>query len=168
MSVSPFMQGLHPIERIQIAFYRYFTRPTANSTAAILIWIGGASATRTFLTELGVTDNWANAMAVVLALVLQALLTLLQGPVWHSTLRTSRARVILAAGSLFIDTAMNTGGCWYWLKNLGNTTFWHAITAATQSSTPAVSNEPAAATILALSFLLALGISTGPEALWDL
>lgn len=163
MAVSPFTPGLSPIERIQVAIYSYATRPTANSTAAIVIWLAGAAATKTFLEELGIVGQWTAVLAGLLALVLQAMLTLLQGPVWHSSLRTQPVRTLFAFGALVIDTALNTGGCWYWLQNLGNTTFWQAIAISTNTPT-----GPAPLTILGLSLLIGLAISAGPEALYDL
>lgn len=155
--------GLTPPQRIRRAVSAYLTRPTANSTAAIIIWLLGALATRTFLGELGVGSEFATAVSTITALVFQAVLTLLEGPVWHSALRSHRTRFVLGTGALIVDTALNLGGCWFFLQNLGNTTFWLAIAAATGTNGP-----PSSVTILALSLLVALAISAGPEALWDL
>lgn len=154
--------GLSLMQRVQYAFMTYATRPTANSTAAIIIWLLGALATRTFLMELGISAEGSLAALTLTALVFQSVLTLLEGPIWHKALRVHRMRLILGTAALLIDTALNTGGCWFLLKNLGNTTFWQAIATATGTTT-----GPASLTILLLSILIAFGISAGPEALWD-
>lgn len=163
MSYNQSFAGFSPIQRIQYAVTAYATRPTANSTAAIVIWLLGAAATKTFLAELGVNNSFSSFFAIVFALIFQAVLTLLEGPIWGTAPRTNRIRLVLGAGALFIDTALNTGGVWYFLQNLGNTTFWQAIAATTNTT-----SGPASATILGLSVLLGLAISAAPEALWDL
>lgn len=163
MSYNTQFGGLSPVQRIQYAAMTYLTRPTANSTAAIAIWLLGALATKSFLVEIGIGGTASSAMTSVLSLVFQAILTLLEGPVWHAQLRTHRVRFILGVGALVIDTVLNVGGCWFFLRNLGDTTFWQAIAAGTNTTT-----GPSAGTTLSLSALIAMGISAAPEALWDL
>lgn len=141
----------------------YANRPTANSTAAIVIWLLGMLATKTFLQELGVGVVGALWIGNLFAFVCQAILSILEGPMWHTHLRSHRSRFVLSVGALILDTALNTGGYWYFLQNLGHTTFWQAIAAATDTQT-----GPTALTILLLSVLLGLATSAGPEALWDL
>jgi len=159
--------NLSPMQRIQWAAITYLNRPTANSTAAIIIWLTGALATKTFLGELGVIDTFARGIGIVVgvlcAIVLQAVLTLLEGPIWHSHLRVKRSRVILGFGALVVDTSLNVGGVWYFLQNLGNTTFWNAIASATNTQA-----GPSPVTILLLAVLFASAVSAAPEALWDL
>lgn len=156
-------QGYSPFQRIQVAAVSYMNRPTANSTAAIIIWVLGALATKTFLKELDVISTFTSTVDVCAAFVFQALLTLLEGPIWHTHLRNHRTRFILSVGALTVDTCLNTAGVWYFLQNLGNTTFWQALASATNTQ-----NGPAAMTIFAISALIGLAISAGPEALWDL
>jgi hypothetical protein len=141
----------------------YANRPTANSTAAIVIWLLGMLATKTFLTELGIGSLEASWVGGLFAFVFQAILSILEGPMWHSHLRVHRSRLVLGFGALVVDTALNTGGYWYFLQNLGNTTFWQAIATATNTS-----GGPSALTVLGLSVLMGLATSAGPEALWDL
>lgn len=163
MSYNTYSTGGTALQRIMIAARNYMTRPTANSTAAIVIWLLGALATRTFLLELGVGEGASSIISGVMSITLQAVLTLLEGPVWHSNLRQHRTRFVLGVGALVVDTSLNVGGCWFFLQNLGNTTFWQAIAVATNTQ-----SGPSPLTILFLSILIALAISAGPEALWDL
>lgn len=163
MSYNTYAVGGTGLQRIVLAFRNYMTRPTANSTAAIVIWLMGALATRTFLIELGVGTEDSTLLSGVMSITLQAVLTLLEGPVWHSVLRSHKTRFVLGVGALVVDIILNIGGCWFFLQNLGNTTFWQAIAAATNTQT-----GPSPLTILLLSALIALAISAGPEALWDL
>lgn len=154
--------GLSPMQRIQYAATQYFTRPTANSTAAIVLWLTGALATRSFMNQLGL-GLVSVGMSGLLALVCQAILTLLEGPIWHRHLRSQQMRFVLGAGALCVDVAMNTGGCWVFMQNLGATTFWQALTSTLGDGGP-----PSPITILALSLLVAIAISAAPEGLWDL
>ena len=135
------------------------TRATANSAAAIIIWLLGVWTTRAFLSELGVVGS-----TTLYAFVLQAILTNCEGPIWHSRLRVSRGGAfIIGIGALFIDILMNIGGLWIYLRNLGGTTFWQAVMATTHTNAP-----PTATTCFLLALVLAIGVSAGPEALWDL
>lgn len=152
------------IQSVQLAVLTYMNRPTANSTAAIVIWLIGAAATKNFLLEIGILEGYAAFLGFALASITQGLLTILEGPVWHSHLRQQqRMRMVLGSAALVVDTALNTGGVWYYLQNLGNTTFWQAIASATGTQT-----GPASLTILLLSVGVGLVISAGPEALWDI
>lgn len=163
------LSGLSPVQRIQFAVMTYATRPTANSTASIIIWLLGALSTRTFFNELGITNANNPLISSLAAIVAQAVLTLLEGPVWHSILRTELIRTIFGVGALAVDTAFNVGGIWYFLQNLGNTTFWRAIASASgQIQADGSAVAPASLTILLLSILFGLAVSAAPEALWDL
>lgn len=154
--------GLSPMQRIHYATTQYLTRPSANSTAAIVLWLTGALATRTFLGELGMGIE-SPLIATLLAFTFQAILTLLEGPIWHRHLRSHSIRFVLGGGALLVDVAMNTGGCWVFSRNLGNTTFWQAL-----SSTLGDGGPPQPLTVFAISLLLAVAISAAPEGLWDL
>lgn len=143
------------IARIQFIL----TRATANTVAAVIIWIVGALATNVALTELGVTGP-----TKAYAFILQGLLTICEGPIWNATLRVNRRGALLVGiGGLGIDLMLNVGGLWIYLSRLGDTTFWKAVMAATGQSNP-----PAPLTCFALACLLSLAVAAGPEALWDL
>lgn len=137
----------------------YLTRATANTAAASIIWLVGAWATGQCLTELGISGPTQLG-----AFVVQGLLTVLEGPVWHKHLRHGRGgATIIGIGALGIDLMLNIGGLWVYLQNLGVTTFWSAIMAATNQS-----SAPAPLTCFALTLLISLCVAAGPEALWDL
>lgn len=137
----------------------YATRATANSAAAVIIWLLGAWASGTCLKELGVEGP-----TTLYAFILQGLLTICEGPIWRAALRVGRrGATLIGVGALGVDLMLNVGGLWIYLSRLGSTTFWEAVQAATGQIV-----QPSGQTIFALSVLLALAVAAGPEALWDL
>ncbi len=137
----------------------YASRATANTAAAVVIWLVGAWSTGTFLTQIGIEGP-----TKLYAFILQALLTICEGPIWYKHLRVDRGGAfIIGIGALLFDVVFNIGGLWIYLQNLGNTTFWQAVMAATGQV-----SAPASLTVFAVACLLGLAIAAGPEALWDL
>jgi hypothetical protein len=135
-----------------------FNRLTANRCMTIIVWLVGAWATKVFLVELGVENNSAKFLAIVL----QAFLTLADGSIWRPILRSHKVRMLMGIVAVVADVAFNTGGLWVYVRNLGNTSFWAAIASAMEYSGP-----PSLKTILALSAIGGLIIAAGAEALWE-
>lgn len=137
----------------------YSTRGTANTMAASVIWVTGLWATSEFLQQLQIPGP-----RFLYAIALQSILTNCQGPIWHAAQRVGRrGAFVIGIAALLIDVGLNVGGLWIYLSNLGQTTFWLAIQAATSSTVP-----PSPLTCFLLSLAGAIIVAVGPEALWDL
>lgn len=140
-------------------FLALLTRGTANSLAASVIWVTGLWTTATFLTELEVVGP-----TFLYAILLQAILTNGQGPIWHPAQRQHRrGAFIIGIACLIVDIGLNIGGLWIYLSNLGETTLWAAVSAAANNPSP-----PTALTCFMITVGVAMIVALGPEALWDL
>ena len=151
-------QALQRLQQLWGQITTIISRATENTSAAIVIWLVGAWATRSFLEQLGVGGPIATY-----SFVLQGLLTVCQGPVWNPKLRVGRGGAfIIGIGALIFDVILNIGGFWIYLQNLGNTTFWQAVMAATEQTAP-----PSGLTCFLIAVALGMCTAAGPEALWD-
>lgn len=109
-----------------------------NRWTAVLIWLIGAFLTRSFVMQLGVPEEIASPIAILL----QWLLTKAESPLWQG-----RGRPPIAIIATIIDGGVNTGGTWVYTKNIGKTDFWAMIQYAAENPrlVPAISAQIAIA-----------------------
>lgn len=127
----------------------------ANRWTSVIIWLVGAFLTRSFLLQIGVAEN----MATPIGLVLQWLLTKAESPLWQGA-----GRPPIAIIATIIDGGMNTGGTWVYTKNIGNTDFWKMIQFA--------ANDPALVPSVPTQIACAVGVgvltAAAAEYYWNL
>lgn len=144
--------------RVYAWLFTLLTRGTMNSMAASIIWVTGLWTTSTSLVELHVPGP-----TFLYAIALQSILTNGQGPLWHAAQRIGRrGALIIGIVCLLIDIGFNIGGLWIYLRHLGDTTMWAAISAATNNPNP-----PTMLTCFMVTAGVAVVVALGPEAMWD-
>jgi hypothetical protein len=127
-------------------------RLPVNEVAAVIIWLAGAATTYAGIAAmLPDVPLW---LGVVVAVVAQLILTVVERPALHG--RASAA----AVGALVLDVALNVGGLFPALRNVGETPTARAIVEAFGLQ-PGVS--PLAA--LLLSVVIGYIIAATPESL---
>lgn len=128
-------------------------RTSVNKGGAIVVWLAGAWTTSVFLTGLAVPSPFN----VIIAFIIQILLTKGQSPFW-----VSRERGFAAILCIIIDAFLNGAGMWTYIKNLGETAVWKMISEWVGSSAP-----PSIPVLILVTVTLALLVAAGPEVLWN-
>jgi hypothetical protein len=126
-----------------------------NRWTAVIIWLIGAYLTRAFLIQIGVAEDVASPIG----LLLQWLLTKAESPLWRG-----QSRPWIAVIATVIDTGFNAGGTWVYTKNIGKTDFWAMVQYATEDPKLA----PAIATQIALAIAVGLLTAAAAEYFWNL
>lgn len=124
-----------------------------NRAAAVIVWLIGAYTTGLAIQQTGVLTE---TPSMLLGGGLQALLTVLEKPIW-SGLRVSW----VGACALLFDAFCNFGGVWQFANKLDQTQAWLSINEAmgTQQGVPAV-------TKVIIAVMFSLFIAASPETLW--
>lgn len=129
------------------------TRLSPNRAAAIIVWMIGAYTTALAIHQMGVV---AETPSYLIGGTIQALLTVLEKPIWRGL------RIGWVSGTaLALDAFCNFGGVWQFANKLDQTQAWASINEAmgTQQAIPAVTKV-----IVALVF--SVFIAASPETLW--
>lgn len=136
---------------------RFGWLPTMNSNrwTAVLIWLVGAYLTRAFLMQVGIVEEYATPIG----LVLQWLLTKGESPLWQGN-----GRPPLAIICTLIDGGMNSAGALVYTKNIGSTDVWSMIQYAAQD--PALT--PSITTQVMLAIAVGLIVAAAAEYYWNL
>lgn len=136
---------------------QWFALPTMNSNrwTAVIIWLVGAYLTRSFLMQVGIAEE----SATPISLVVQWLLTKGESPLWQGHGRPPLAIICTA-----LDGAMNSAGALVYTKNIGSTDVWTMIQYAAQDPSLA----PSIATQVALAIGVGLIVAAAAEYYWNL
>jgi hypothetical protein len=127
----------------------------ANRWTAAIIWLVGAFLTRSFLVQIGVPEQMASPIGILL----QWLLTKAESPLWQGS-----SRPPIAIIATIIDAGMNAGGTWVYTKNIGSTDFWAMIQYAAEDPTLI----PSPATQIAIAVAVGLLTAAAAEYYWNL
>jgi Fe2+ transport system protein B len=127
----------------------------ANRWTAAIIWLVGAFLTRSFLVQIGVPEQMASPIGILL----QWLLTKAESPLWQGS-----SRPPIAIIATIIDAGMNAGGTWVYTKNIGATDFWAMIQYAAEDPTLI----PSPATQIAIAVAVGLLTAAAAEYYWNL
>lgn len=125
---------------------------SANHVAAGIIWWIACVTTWQFVASLGVRDL---LIAVPLAILGQALLTVVEHPFW------GRRRDAVAGVAVIADTMINAGGVWPWMSRLDQTPPWRMLAEGLQLA-PGLAIVPA----LVLSLVFGYVLAAAPERVW--
>lgn len=131
--------------------------PTMNSNrwTSLIIWLVGAYLTRAFLVQIGVAEDAATPIGVLL----QWLLTRAESPLWRG-----QGRPAIAIIATLIDGGMNAGGTWVYTRNIGQTDFWAMVQYAAQDP----NLVPTVATQIACAIGVGLLTAAAAEYYWNL
>jgi len=129
------------------------TREKVNRGGAIIVWLVGAAATASFMSQLGVPDP----LHILVGFSLQFLLTKVEAPLWQGTQRAARCFV-----ALVIDVIFNAAGMWPYLKNLGDTQVWKMLSEWTNTT-----DAPNIVVLIIVVLSLSTLVAAGAEWLWD-
>jgi hypothetical protein len=132
-----------------------------NRLAAFVAWLIGVFFTYLFLSRIAPAIGMF--IALLLALGLQGLLTMIERPLWRWAARRKGGRLLFTAlAATALDAGINAGGMFPYIPRLAQTDLGLMLIEVFKLS-PNVS-APAAALIAFLIGLLAAG---APEALWE-
>ena len=125
---------------------------TSGQLTAYALWFIAAFTTGRLFSELGAILP----VAVALGLMIQGIATKLESPWW------SGRKNALSAGVVVLDTLVNAGGLWQWIKQLGATSLWQMLVdvSGLQGGMKAM---PAFILALILGYILA----AAPEKVWQ-
>jgi len=91
---------------------------STNKFIGLSIWIAGAWMTTNTLSQLGISQP----LNIIIGILLQLALTRAESPIW-----SGNGVPKMGIGALIIDVAVNSGGVWPYVKNIGNTDLWNMI-----------------------------------------
>jgi hypothetical protein len=132
-----------------------------NRIAAVMAWLIGLFFTYLFLSRLMPAAGMV--VALVIAAVIQILLTLVERPLWRLLSRRKGGRfMFIAIIATFCDAAVNAGGMYPYVPRISNTDVGKMLIEVFQLN-PTMSASAA----MGIAFFLGLLAAGAPEALWE-